>query len=63
MAEVRRRWGEEEAVAEMVMQQRLEWLGHVAHMPDHRVPKSVLFGWEPTTASGGTMQVGKLCAD
>ena len=45
MAEVRRRWGDEETVADMVMQRRLEWLGHVARMPDHRIPKSILFGW------------------
>ena len=45
MAEVRRRWGEDKTVAEMVMQQKLEWLGHVACMPDHRIPKSILFGW------------------
>ena len=38
-AEVRRRWGEEETVTEMVMRHRLEWLGHVARMPDHRIPK------------------------
>ena len=44
-AEVRRRWGEEQTVAEVVMGRRLEWLGHVARMPDHRIPKSVLFGW------------------
>ena len=43
--EVRRRWGDEETVGEMVQRRRLEWLGHVARMPDHRIPKSVLFGW------------------
>ena len=26
---------------------RLEWLGHLARMPDHRVPKSALFSWLP----------------
>ena len=45
MAEVRRRWGDEEAAAEKMRRRRLEWLGHVARMPDHRIPKSVLFGW------------------
>ncbi len=29
----------------MVQRRRLEWLGHVARMPDHRIPKSMLFGW------------------
>ena len=42
MAEMRRRLGDEETLADMVIQQRL---GHVAHVPDHRIPKSVLFGW------------------
>ena len=26
---------------------RLEWLGHLARMPNDRLPKSVLFGWLP----------------
>ena len=47
MAEVRRRWGDEEMVAEKVRKRRLEWLGHVARMQDHRLPKSTLFGWLP----------------
>ena len=32
--EVRRRWGGEETVGEMVQSRRLEWLGHVARMPE-----------------------------
>ena len=47
MAEVRRRWGYVEMVAEKVRKRRLEWLGHVARMQDHRLPKSALFGWLP----------------
>ena len=33
------------SAAEKVRKRRLEWLGHVARMPDHRFPKSLLFGW------------------
>ena len=29
------------------MKRRLECLGHIARMPDHRLPKSLLFGWLP----------------
>ena len=47
MVEVRKRWGDEDTVDEKVRRRRLEWLGHVARMPDHRIPKSVLFGWLP----------------
>ncbi len=32
-------------VGEMVQRRRLGWLGHVARMPDHRILKSMLFGW------------------
>ncbi len=34
-----------EVEEEMRRRRRLEWLGHVASMPDHRIPKSMLFGW------------------
>ena len=47
MAEVRKRWGDEETAAEKVKRRRLEWLGHLARMPEHRLPKSALFGWMP----------------
>ena len=47
MAELRRRFGDKETVGEKIQRRRLEWLGHLARMPEHRVPKSVLFGWLP----------------
>ena len=47
MAEVRRRWGDEETAADKVKKRRLEWLGHLARMPDHRIPKTALFSWLP----------------
>lgn len=45
MAEVRRRWGDEELAAEKVKKRSLEWLGHLARMPEHQMPRAVLFGW------------------
>ena len=47
MAEVRQRWGDEETAAVKVIKRRLEWLGHLAHKPDHGIPKLALFGWLP----------------
>ena len=29
----------------MIKKRRLEWLKHIAHMPDNRIPKQVFFGW------------------
>ena len=46
MAEVRR-WGDNETAAIKVTKCRLEWLGHLARLPDHRIPKSTLLGWLP----------------
>ena len=37
-------WGDAETVAAKVVKCRLEWLGHVAWMPEHRIPKKALFG-------------------
>ena len=48
---------DEETVREMMMRRRWEWLGHVARMPDHRIPKSVLFGWlSQPRPHGGQME-------
>lgn len=47
MAELRRRWGDEDTTVDKVQKRRLEWLGHLARMEDYRLPKSVLFGCLP----------------
>ena len=47
MVEIKRRWGDPESAAQKVARRRLEWLGHLARMPEHRIPKSALFGWLP----------------
>ena len=47
MAEVRRRWGDEETVGEKIQKRRMEWLGHLARMPDYRLPKVMLFSLLP----------------
>ena len=43
--EIRQRWGDPETAEMKVMKRRLEWLGHLARMPDHRIPKICLFSW------------------
>ena len=40
-------WGDTEPVSVKITRRRLEWLGHLARMPEHRLPKSALFGWLP----------------
>ena len=42
-----RTFGDLETAAMKVMGRRMEWLGHVARMPEHRMPKMALFGWLP----------------
>ena len=46
-AEVRRRFGVEEVLEDVVVAKRLRWAGHVARMDDCRLPKKLLFGWLP----------------
>ena len=40
-------WGDLETVTAKVIKRRLEWLGHVARMPNQRIQKMALFGWLP----------------
>ena len=46
-ADVRRRFGVEEMLENVVVAKRLLWLGHVARMDESRLPKGLLFGWLP----------------
>ena len=46
-AEVRRRFGVEEVIEDVVVAKRLRWAGHVACMDDFRLTKRILFGWLP----------------
>ena len=45
--EIRQRWSDPETATVKVMKRRLEWLGHIARMPDHCTPKICLFSWLP----------------
>ena len=46
-AQVRKKFGVEETLEDVVTTKRLRWLGHVARMKDDRLPKQILFGWLP----------------
>ena len=45
--QVASKFGMEESLDDLIVERRLRWLGHVARMEDHRLPKKVLFGWLP----------------
>ena len=47
--QMRALWGDQETVDTQIVKRRLEWLGHVARMPDHRMPQMALFGWLQNT--------------
>ena len=43
-SQVREMFGMREMVGEIAMLNRMRWLGHIARMPEHRIPKQILFG-------------------
>ena len=47
MREVRRKWDDSETAKTKLTVCRLMWVGHFARIPDHRLPKTALFGWLP----------------
>ena len=52
-AMVREQWGDVETIETKLVKRRLEWLGHIARMQEHRLPKLCLFGWLPRTRPCG----------
>lgn len=48
-ADLRHRWGDCGLISDVLRKRRLQWLGHVARMPEYRLPKRLLFGWLPKT--------------
>ncbi len=56
-------WGDERTISVILMQRRMEWLGHVARMSDDRIPKSLLFGLLPCSRPpGGPRKRWRDCA-
>lgn len=47
--DLRHRWGDPLLASDVLRKRRLQWLGHVARMPEERLPKKLLFGWLPQT--------------
>ena len=55
-------WGDQRPLPVLLMQCRLEWLGHVARMPDERIPKRLLFGLlRARRPPGGPRKRGRDC--
>ena len=44
-ADIRQRWGDIGTVSDILRKRRLQWLGHMARMPEGRLPVQLLFGW------------------
>ena len=57
-------FGMEETIAAILMKYRLRWLGHLARMESHRMPKQLLFGGlQQKRPSHGTKQRWRDVAD
>ena len=50
---VREQWGDVETIETKLVKRHLEWLGQLARMQDHRLPKICLFRWLPQTRPCG----------
>ena len=42
---IRQRWGDPDTMNIKLIRRRMQWLGHLAQMPNHRIPKMCFFGW------------------
>ena len=56
-------WCNVARVSNIVSYRRLRWLGHLARMPNDRLPKRVLFGHMDGTAAGIRGRAQKPWAD
>ena len=56
-------WCNVARVSNIVSHRRLRWLGHLARMPDDRLPKRVLFGHMDGNAAGFRGRAQKQWAD
>ena len=55
----RSRFGDEKSVAEKVRSRQLEWLGHVARIPDNCMPKHLLIAALPAVRPACGPRLGK----
>lgn len=62
MVSMWQKWGDKLRAENEIRKRRLKWLGHLACMPDHRLPKSVPFAWSsqshPSCGQEGCNQEG-----
>ena len=42
---IRQRWGDPDTINIKLIRRRMQWLGHLAQMRNHRIPKMCFFGW------------------
>ena len=61
MSEIRKRWGDNDTASIKVAKRRLQWLGHLAHMSDFRLPRvSVSHDHDQDQGRGGDIWYEKI---